>query len=557
MKNTNYCLGVDLGTTNTVAAVWKKSDPGPEVLLLRQPIDGPDRMGDQPILPSAVAISGNHAIVGRYSKDVQGLGKEFVITSSKRHMGRHKTWEHGGNVWTPEKISGCILKAVRQNVELALGWPPEQSVITIPASFGTEARRATLAAARLAGFDPDHTCLFDEPAAAALHHLQSDNAFAMVKNPQRLLIVDIGGGTLDVSLIEMTTGPKEVFIDIQGRSRRSDLAGDDFDMSIASLLLARYEAENGKLDDSSAPTQQFFWFLLHKAEEGKITLSDWSLGKARHAILGLRYDVVVPATLTPSGQEWKTSLTVSDLAEVLQEFFPKYVEADAALDHLSFFRPLHECIESANRVLDDKDRFSVEDLQHVILAGGSCRLPLVSQAVRQFAQCKPRLVDEPLLAVAKGAAWYSGFLCEYGARQVSIKQRLFDGLYLQTSDGRFEELLPARIAIPTDMLRITDKLTMSAGDFRLEVELFTGQIEPYIDLRPLRRVLQFNHFLPQGEAVIMQVCADINREVHFTFETQGQGKAVTPVTTIALSIGNLDATTNMQFLPDVNPESRP
>src|SRR5262249_45345981 len=152
---------------------------------------------------------------------------------------------------TPEQISGCILRAVRNGAAVPAGTEPEKVVITVPAGFGTEQRRATLQAARLAGFDPARVHLFDEPVAALLH--QSRLSGTAWPEKKRLLILDIGGGTLDVSCVTVQGQGGALTMDILGRSRFNELAGDDFDLNLAGLLLDRYCRQRHIVFDDLSP----------------------------------------------------------------------------------------------------------------------------------------------------------------------------------------------------------------------------------------------------------------------------------------------------------------
>ena len=178
-KMAKYCVGIDLGTTNTVCAVWTHGEERPRVLRLWQPVSDftTDCFRRLALLPSAVAVLEEGVFVGAAARMAARIGGVcMVFTSTKRHMGRHWMRYARDEIWTPELVAACVLKAVRQELQTMFPEEAETVVITVPASFGTEARRATLRAARLAGFPPSSLRLFDEPTAALLSEIQSEGS---------------------------------------------------------------------------------------------------------------------------------------------------------------------------------------------------------------------------------------------------------------------------------------------------------------------------------------------------------------------------------------------
>jgi len=551
--NSDYSIGIDLGTTNSLCAVWEHGTAAPKIFPITQPYDDLSQGGFKrdSVLPSSVAILPDGVFVGFAAKQYGRMGRGTVINSVKRHMGTHWSREVQGRTWTPEAISGCILKAIRCELDLNFLKQPRQVVITVPASFGTEARRATLLAARLAGFDPKTTRLFDEPAAALINQLQSEREISLNPRTQRLMLIDIGGGTLDVSYIQLSREGDELVADIQGRSRYNELAGDDFDLNIAGLLLSRYEDEFPRIvDDATRDARRIlFYEMLLRAEEVKKRLSQAAAGRPRSEFSRISESVVL--NYTPDNRRWSTTLNLDDLASELKPFFPFSADEDERRQDYSFFKPIQQCLDSVALVTGQ--RFSGHEVDEVYLAGGSSLLPMVSSAVQRILSQKPKVVANPMDAIALGAAWYAGILQGYLNERLSVQERLFDGLFLQIEAGNFVQLLSSQEKVPLAKRRLEHVLTLTQHDRRIEVALFmgTGLDDPH--MVPLaRRRVDFGTLLPPGHPIHLTVCVTENRQVEFEFSSEFHGRVLQGQIEVSACLGWEREDALGLALPEVN-----
>jgi molecular chaperone DnaK (HSP70) len=556
MTAPRYVVGIDLGTTNTLCAIWQEDKPAPEIVPIDQPYFSADAAGFRrhELLPSAVAVTPHGVLVGHFARELARQGHVDVVTSIKRHMGSRESRRLGGQDYTPERISACILRAVRRQIETIATTPPAQVIITVPACFGTEQRRATLRAAQIAGFDPTTTRLFDEPAAALFYQIHLDREALQGSRPKRLMMIDIGGGTLDVSLLRIQRLGAKLHVDIQGRSRFNELAGDDFDLRIAGLLLVRYEEARGSLHSQSfEASRQVFYELLREAEKAKISLSQAGARASREQFA--RIVCPIEVRLTPDGEPWQSELSLEDLGVALKEFFPYYGEDETRRDEYSFFRPIQQCLASVSHITEQK--CTPADIDAVFLAGGSSLLPMVSRAVWRIMEREPVVVDKPMLAVALGAGWYAGMMEGYGGEEIVPQERLFEGLYLQTQGGQFRQLLSPRETVPLKRLPIRDAWQTSSPDRRIEFALFSGMGDDLSSLLPLaRRRVDFQELLPQGQPIHLEVSVTRNRQVELDCSTDFGGKTLKGRVEVSTALGWQAENQVDAELPEVNRPQR-
>ncbi|MCP4545319.1 MAG: Hsp70 family protein [bacterium] len=552
-SNDDYCVGIDLGTTNTVCAVWERGRDGPEMIDITQPVDFTSGAVDRSrLLPSALSIQQEGLFVGKAARQALCLGRGKTFTSTKRNMG--KPWLSPTEFdWTPERVAGAVLSVVHQELGRRYGTPPLRVVITVPASFGTEARRATLLAARLAGFDAATVRLFDEPTAALLAELQQNSEYKLTAEPRRVMAIDIGGGTLDVTLVTLHREGGRTVFDVQGQSRLNTLAGDDFDLNIAGLLLKRF------LDDRKLEFQlldrlskiRLCSDLLLRAEEVKTRLSVILRGEKPSAWGKFREPVVI--TETPDRQAWRTELHGQDLAAALLEYFPLDDNVRRRREEVTFFRPIQECLDAARGITGE----TVEPAE-AWLAGGSAYLPFIPFAIRKILDIPCRIVSEPMHAIALGAAWFAG-LHDFGDGEMTIRERMFEGIYLQTADQSFVEMVGARELVPMARIERPDLLAMPMADLRVEVDLFVGHDGPSCDtkevapkLMPLaRRRISFPELLPREQRISVGVEVTANREVLFDFSTHVAGRQLAGQVTASLAYGG-DSAGAERRLPPIN-----
>ena len=551
-----YCAGIDLGTTNTVLAVWSHGAAAPQILPITQPVDGvtPEGVRPLPLLDSVVTLLEGKVYVGAFARQLALVRGAHTLASIKRYMGRHWFRTFGGVGWTPERVSACILKVVHQELMRRFGNLPERLVVTIPASFGTEARRATLTAAAMAGFAPSTLSLFDEPTAALLAELRDIGEGGDTSDQDLHAVIDIGGGTLDVSLVRMHTSGGRTLFDVVGQSRYNEIAGDDFDLNIAGLLLHRFEERFGvvrALFGNDPDRTLLCWLLLQKARDVKHRLSNVLAAERPGRWSAICESVTV--TEFPDLPPWRTEVSGADLVDALREYFPPANDPDSRRSEFGFFRPIQECLDTAS-VHEGAD-LQPTDATKVWMAGGSASLPPVKLALQHIFCRPPKLIRDPMFAVARGAAWKAGLDAGYGDGRFDVRERVFDGVYLKTTRGDYRLLVPVRQEVPMPPMEHHDLVDMPRPDNRLVLELYIGnqagkdQTDP--DLAPLaRRVVTFPEILPGGTRISLTVELTSDRELCLDLIAD-LGRPVRGKVSIGTAPG-WDATGTGSALPPIN-----
>ncbi len=343
-------LGIDLGTTNSVMAVMEKG--GPSVVL--------NNLGDR-ITPSVVGFTkSGDILVGKKARRGAVMNVGRTVFSIKRHMGTSHRQNIDGREYTPQEISGMILSKLKADAEDYFGEPINEAIVTVPAYFTDAQRAATKDAGEIAGFKVRR--IIDEPSAAAL-------AYGLDKGKdQKILVYDLGGGTFDVSIIEVVSGVFQVLA-IQGDNM---LGGDDFDERIIKHLIDQFNDQHGiDLSDDPIAMQR----LKDAAEEAKIDLSE--VKEAQVLVEAIAMTEKGPLTLD-------VSLTRSKFEELIADLLEKTVA------------PLEKALEVA--------KVTPEDLDTILLVGGSTRIPAVSGLVKKKLKKDPARDISPEEVVALGAA---------------------------------------------------------------------------------------------------------------------------------------------------------
>jgi len=351
-------IGIDLGTTNSVLAVVM--DGVPRLI----PVKG-DRL-----LPSVVGISpSGEVLVGAPARNQWVVAPERTVRSIKRKMGKGETVTMAGKTYTPQEISAFILKEIKDAAQAELGYPVQRAVITVPAYFNEVQRQATLEAGEIAGLIVER--IINEPTASAL-------AYGYGIDPDqhlRLLVYDLGGGTFDVSIIEMNAG----VVDVLATAGDNYLGGDDFDELLAGMVADEFAKEHGV---NLRQDRQGWARLLRAAEEAKITLSSQP-----YATISLEYIA-----------RHNKGRPLHLVREVERSEFEELI--------LDLLQRTIQCVDQA---LADA-HLTASQIDRVLLVGGSTRIPLVWQMMAERMGQDPHLEIDPDAAVALGAAVQAGIL---------------------------------------------------------------------------------------------------------------------------------------------------
>ncbi len=349
-------IGIDLGTTNSCVAVIEGGEP---VVI-------PNAEGAR-TTPSVVAFSKTgERMVGQVAKRQAITNPERTISSIKREMGSNYKVTIDGKSYTPQEISAMVLQKLKADAEAYLGEPVTSAVITVPAYFTDAQRQATKDAGKIAGLDVKR--IINEPTAAALSYgVDKDN-------DQKVMVYDLGGGTFDVSIIEMGDGVQEVLA-TAGNNR---LGGDDFDQRIMDWILNSFKAEQGiDLSGDKMAMQR----IKEAAEKAKIELS--GVTSAAINLPFITADATGPKHLDMTLSRAKFNELTADLVE-------------------KTMGPVRQALSDSG--------LSIGEISKVLLVGGSSRIPAVQEAVKNFIGKEPFKGINPDECVAIGAAIQAGVL---------------------------------------------------------------------------------------------------------------------------------------------------
>jgi molecular chaperone DnaK len=451
-------VGIDLGTTNSVVAVLEGGDP---VVI-------PNAEGSR-TLPSVVAFSkSGEVLVGEVAKRQAITNPDRTFRSIKRHMGEDwKSDDVDGKVYTPQEISARILQKLKRDAESYLGDTVTQAVITVPAYFDDHQRTATKEAGQIAGLDVLR--IINEPTAAAL-------AYGLDKEAQdeTVLVFDLGGGTFDVSVLEIGDGVFEV------KSTHGDthLGGDDWDQRVIDWLVQQFKAAHGvDLSTDRMAAQR----LKEAAEKAKIELS-----QVQQTQINLPF-----ITATNEGP--------LHLDETLSR--SKFQELTADL--------LERCRSPFEQAIKDAG-LTKSEIEHVIMVGGSTRMPAVQDLIRELTGKDPHKGVNPDEVVAVGAAIQAGVL-KGEVKDVLLLDVTPLSLGIETKGGVMTKLIERNTTIPT---RRTEVFT-TADDMQPSVEIHVLQGE--------REMAQFNKTLGKFQLVDLPPAPRGVPQIEVTFDIDANG----------------------------------
>ena len=411
-------VGIDLGTTNSVVAVLEGNEP--QVL---------NNAEGNRTTPSVVAFSkGGEVLVGDQAKRQAITNPERTVRSVKRHMGNDWSVKVDDKTYTAQEISARILQKLKRDAEAFLGEPVTEAVITVPAYFGDAQRQATKEAGQIAGLEVLR--IVNEPTAASL-------AYGLDKSDDHLILVfDLGGGTFDVSVLEIGEGVFEV----KSTSGDTHLGGDDWDERVITWLVDRFKGANGVdlAKDPMALTR-----LREAAEKAKIELSTVS-----------ETEINLPfITATNEGP-------IHLLEKLARAEFEQMTEDLVERTR----KPFQQAIKDAGVKTDDVD--------HVILVGGSTRMPAVQALVKELAGKDPHKGVNPDEVVALGAAIQAGVL-KGDVKGILLLDVTPLTLGVETEGGVFTKMIERNTTIPTRR----GEIFTTAADNQPEVEIHVLQGE--------------------------------------------------------------------------------
>lgn len=463
-------IGIDLGTTNSCVAVMEGGEP---VVIA-------NAEGSR-TTPSVVSFQANgERLVGQVAKRQAITNPDKTIISIKRYMGTDHKENIDGKEYTPQEISAMVLQKIKADAEAYLGEPVNQAVITVPAYFNDSQRQATKDAGKIAGLEVLR--IINEPTAAALAY-----GLDKTETNQKIFVYDLGGGTFDVSILELGDGVFEV----KATNGNTKLGGDDFDQRIMDHIADTFKADTGiDLRNDKMALQR----LKEAAEKAKIELS--SSTQTNINLPFITADATGPKHIDMNLTRAKFNELTHDLVEATIE-------------------PMKKALEDA--------KLTINDIEKVILVGGSTRIPAVQEAVKNFTGKEPSKGINPDECVAVGAAIQAGVLTG-DVKDILLLDVTPLTLGIETMGGIATPLITRNTTIPTRKSQIFS--TAADGQTSVEIHVVQGERQMAADNKTLGKftlsgIAPAPRGIPQIEVTFD---IDANGIVNVSAKDKGTGK---------------------------------
>ncbi len=453
-------VGIDLGTTNSAIAVWR--DGKAELI--------PNSLRHS-LTPSAVGIDDNgELLTGLAARERQSTHPALTATAFKRYMGTRRETRLGKQVYAPETLSAMVLGSLKRDAEAYLGEPVTEAVITVPAYFNDKQRKATRRAGELAGLKVER--LLNEPTAAALAY-----GIHLLEDESQFLVFDLGGGTFDVSILEIFEG----VIEVRASTGDNRLGGEDFN----DLLIKDMKAKAPDLKASEAEADALHQLLRAAAERARRTLSDQASADMQ---------------IVWKGRNWSHEVTADGFEAMTAPLLDRLRE------------PVLRAMRDGN--------IRGEALKEIVLVGGATRMPIVRRAVTKMFGRFPSHAVHPDEAVAIGAAIQAGLKARDAAlKEVAVTDvcpySLGVGIGERDENGRvrtgiFSPILERNTTVPAS--RVQTYSTLESGQRVIELGVYQGESRYVTDNIQLGKIKVDVPSKPAGEVSV---------DCRFTYDING------------------------------------
>jgi len=468
-------LGIDLGTTNSEIAVIENGKP---VIIAEN---------GQKIIPSFVGLDEQGTIlVGEPARNQYHVYPERTVKSIKRLMGQDTRIDLGGKLYSPSEISAIILKKLKMTAETHLGKSVKKAVITVPAFFSDAQRQATRDAGEIAGLEV--VKIVNEPTAAALSYEGEQ------RGRKRVLVYDLGGGTFDVSVVEMEEG----VIEVVASHGNNQLGGDDFDQKIIDHILDFLHSEYAL--EKKTISLQAMARIDRAAEAAKKVLSDHPFTRIEEEYLLEKDGIAVHLSL---------ELSRNDYEDMIRPFIDETLAA------------VHTALNSAG--------LTVSDIEEILLVGGATRTPLVRHRLQTEFGARLRSELDPDLCVATGAAIQAGLISGESVSRVlvDVTPYTFGTSAFHELDGMpypyfFVPLIEKNTPIPVVKSEVF--YTMSDNQERVIVNVYQGENPDAIqNIKIGEFVIEGLSKAPAGNEIIYQFSLDVNGILHVSAREKSSG----------------------------------
>lgn len=416
MSNEDIVIGIDFGTTNSAACVYREGEC--EII--------PSAMGED-YFPSVVAVNENgDFLIGEYAKKQMASNRANTVSEFKKYMGTDELIQFNGEGKRPQEITALVLGHIKKYAEAYLRKPINKAVITVPISFNDDAKKATVEAGQIAGFEV--AGIFDEPTAACLTYSGTKNILG------NILVFDIGGGTLDIII-----GSFDGFELVEKGKGGAKLGGENITVALRDYIKREFEEQNGlKLEKYKTPKYDPLAVLKQAAEKAKIQLSTTKTAP-----------IYIDSFIVTKENE-RINLDVEVNRSKLNELSDKVVKRS---------------IEEVNKALSDA-KLTKDDIDYLVFVGGPTKMPLIRESIEKVLGKSAAEGIDPMLCVAKGASMYLG-------GPITVKNINSLTLSIVTDEKDSDPLIPKNTPLPAEATK--EYYTMFDNQTSANIQIVEGE----------------------------------------------------------------------------------